>query len=44
VNTGSNGFGYVDDRLRAGVERLIVGGHDPDDAMAGCRRPIPADN
>jgi ATPase family associated with various cellular activities (AAA)/Winged helix domain, variant len=35
MDTGSSGFGFVDERLRAGVERLIDAGHDPGDAMAG---------
>jgi hypothetical protein len=30
-----SGFGFVDERLRAGVERLIEAGHDPGDPMAG---------
>ncbi len=30
-----SGFGFVDERLRAGVERLLEAGHDPGDPMAG---------
>jgi AAA+ superfamily predicted ATPase len=30
-----SGFGFVDERLRAGVERLIESGHDLADPMAG---------
>ena len=30
-----SGFGFVDARLRAGVEKLIDAGHDPADPMAG---------
>ena len=34
MDTGS-GFGFVDERLRASVEKLIEAGHDPADPMAG---------
>jgi AAA+ superfamily predicted ATPase len=34
MDAGS-GFGFVDERLRTGVEKLIEAGHDPADPMAG---------